>query len=44
MLIKNKRQNTVWDIQDKAVAERLLAKPAEYEEVKPETKKPEKSG
>lgn len=48
MQIKNKKQGTVWDITDEAVAKRLLAKPLEYEEVKPadtaktDAKKPEK--
>ena len=51
MLIRNKKQDTVWDISDEAVVKRLLAKPGEYEEVgrpaepvKPDPKKPEKSG
>jgi hypothetical protein len=49
MLIRNKKQGSEWDITDPAHIKRLLAKPAEYEEVKPvvehakpDAKKPEK--
>lgn len=44
MQIRNKKQGTTWEITDKAQIKRLLDDPKSYEEVKPETKKPEKSG
>lgn len=37
MLIKNKKQGTVWDIQDEMHIKRLLANPKEYEIVNPVT-------
>ena len=43
VLVRNKKQNTIWDITDPAHLKRLLAD-KNYEEVKPDTKKPEKSG
>jgi hypothetical protein len=52
VLIRNKKQNTIWDITDPTHLKRLLADPGSYEEVKAEVKaepktepkKPEKSG
>lgn len=44
VLVRNKKQNTIWDITDPAHLKHLLAD-KNYEEVKPEPpKKPEKSG
>lgn len=34
MWIRNKAQNTIWNITDKAQIKRLLAEPDKYEEVK----------
>jgi hypothetical protein len=42
VLIKNKKQGTVWDIADPAHANRLLANPKDYEGVEVVEKKVEK--
>ncbi len=41
-LIRNKKQNTVWDVSDEYTVQRLLAKPGEYEVANPAQPEPEK--